>query len=267
DGIDYTIIGNDSAVDAAFLASQLDIVSSSAITMTKPRMESYTKAFGDKVGFYDIGAYSDVLVFNTLLPGPFQDVRVRRAVAFGVDKAGFGPRHGGQTYPKLLFNPRSPFSTPPEMFTTWPGWSRQSRDQDRAQAKQLLADAGYANGFSTSMLTAAPNWMDDTVYFQAQLAELGIDAKIEGQDPATFLRTQSARQSPLLNYHPPPSSITVPEQTEPFYSVTSKFPSSILVHEDSKVAEYYDQLRAVPTDQNKRTNVWRGLEKYLIDQA
>ena len=49
--------------------------------------------------------------------------------------------------------------------------------KDVEKAKKLLAEAGYPNGFEVELMTA-PIWKDDAVKVQADLAEIGIKAKL-----------------------------------------------------------------------------------------
>ncbi|MCC8046831.1 MAG: ABC transporter substrate-binding protein [Clostridiales bacterium] len=66
-------------------------------------------------------------------------------------------------------------------------------EQDIEKAKELLAEAGYADGFSCTMTlgNGFTDWEESAVVIQAALAEIGINMTINEIDRATFL-TQAA---------------------------------------------------------------------------
>lgn len=118
--------------------------------------------------------YTTTLIFNVKNPqGPLADPRVRRAVALGLDRqemldAFVGPGGPGQ----VANQPYGPddfwrLDLPDEFV---------SRDVD--SARQLLAEAGVADGFSTSVMSV-PDFRILAEVAQAQLSELGIQVEIE----------------------------------------------------------------------------------------
>jgi len=116
---------------------------------------------------------------------PFDNVKVRQAVAYAIDKkaiadafyAGLG---------QVATNPMPP--------TLW-GFNKdvQGYPYDPAKAKELLKEAGFPNGFSTTlwaMPVARPYMPQPTEIAQAiqtDLAKVGIQAKIVTYDWATYL--------------------------------------------------------------------------------
>jgi peptide/nickel transport system substrate-binding protein len=68
----------------------------------------------------------------------------------------------------------------------------QGRSYNPAKAKQLLADAGYANGFKTSLIARTTDLKDTLVAVQNYLKDVGIDAALEINEPSKYelLRTK-----------------------------------------------------------------------------
>lgn len=114
---------------------------------------------------------------NNLRP-PFNDVRVRQAINYAIDKqeiidyvrggydliadAPIGPRVFG-------YHPAGPY------------------DYDPERARQLLAEAGYPHGFTTT-LRYNPGWREMAAeVIQAQLRKVGIDAKLIRMEWAAYL--------------------------------------------------------------------------------
>ncbi len=120
------------------------------------------------------------LVFNASKP-PFNDARVRRAVAHAIKRdeivrAAFFGRGSGLAH--LPIPKASEFFNP----TCENGWN-----YDSALARKLLAEAGHPDGFTCSFLSTAQYGMhkDSAEVVQQNLAEIGIKAELNLPDWAT----------------------------------------------------------------------------------
>ncbi len=113
--------------------------------------------------------------------GPFKDVRLRLAVAFAIRreeivKAAFYGR--GEPLEGLPIEKQSEFYD--EKYAhAWP--------YDPAKAKQLMAEAGVAGGFSCTLLATAQYGMHKATaeVVQQHLGEIGIQVKLDLPDWAT----------------------------------------------------------------------------------
>lgn len=116
-----------------------------------------------------MGANTSYVLFNTAKK-PLDDIRVREAIWYGLDVAqaievaygSYGAVADGFLSPGI--EGRHPDLTP---------WFVK---RDVAKAKQLLADAGYANGLTLTIICENTNQqrMDFSEAAQAQLAEIGL---------------------------------------------------------------------------------------------
>ena len=120
------------------------------------------------------------LEFNAA-EGPFSDPLVRQAAAYAIDRdavvatAFFGHAKPEYGVPLAV---DSPFSSK---------LSTDVFEYDPEHAKELLAEAGYPDGFSGTLLSTNSQqfYMDASQVVQANLAEVGIDVTIESPDFAT----------------------------------------------------------------------------------
>jgi len=77
--------------------------------------------------------------------------------------------------------------------------------QDVTKSKQLLAQAGYSNGFSVDLWTSPSHWGDSetalATLVQQQLGAVGINVNIKTSDITTFIRGARAGTPPALTFH------------------------------------------------------------------
>lgn len=124
---------------------------------------------------------------------PWNDVRVRRAAFLAVDREqGIEVISEGVATLGVSFFPGE-WALPREEMMNMPGF-RKPREQDIAEAKRLLAEAGYPQGFKSTMLvrTAVPLHEKAGTFMKDQLARIGIDMTLQIIEYAVFvdLRTK-----------------------------------------------------------------------------
>ncbi len=124
------------------------------------------------------------LVLNTQW-GPLKDVRVRQALNYAINKKAI--------LSSILFDLGTVAISPcpPLMFghqaVAPGGWP-----YNPVKAKQLLAEAGYPNGFEVSFLTPTGRYIGDFQFAQAvaaQLQNVGIRANMRTMDWPTYVGT------------------------------------------------------------------------------
>jgi ABC-type transport system substrate-binding protein len=128
---------------------------------------------------------------------PFDNEKVRQAVAMAIDKK------------RIVDNFYPSGSSVAEQFVPTamvPGYVDGYKwyDYDPAAAKQLLADAGFPNGFSVDLTfrdvvrvyLPLPSKVAQEI--QAQLAEIGIKVNVKPVESGTFLQEVAAGKDPLF---------------------------------------------------------------------
>ena len=116
---------------------------------------------------------------------PFNDPRVRQAINYAIDK---------ETMVDVVYEGRAlPASSPisAQVFGHNPNLEAYPYDPERA--KQLLAEAGYPNGFSTTIWTNDnPLRVQFAEIVQAYLAEIGIDVEVVVMEWGAYLEQTAA---------------------------------------------------------------------------
>ncbi|MEJ7761205.1 MAG: ABC transporter substrate-binding protein [Thermomicrobiales bacterium] len=129
-----------------------------------------------------------LLGLNTL-QAPFDDVAVRQAISLAVDRqaivdtAFFG--NGSVTGP--IVPTLGEWASPVDQLPLY------GRDLDRA--RQLLAEAGFPDGFSMSIVASPlyPEFINIALIVQQQLQEVGIDVQLDQVEWGTFIERWRAR--------------------------------------------------------------------------
>lgn len=172
-GITFKIMKEYTTIHNAFVAGEIDAIMWSDFADVA-MWDSMDGVYAQDNKLYD----SFIAVYNTNCE-PLADARVRRAIGLALDKQqmidmtsfGFGEILDEPCYPGTFY---------------YNDAASYSRNID--EAKALLAEAGYADGFTCTLLvptTVQEGGCGDLM--QAQLKELGIDAQLEKVEVGVFI--------------------------------------------------------------------------------
>jgi peptide/nickel transport system substrate-binding protein len=114
---------------------------------------------------------------NTTHP-PFDDPRVRQALAYGINR--------DEVVQKAFDGFAQPLWGPPLIPPYWAGNTDKYYSIDLNKAKQLLAEAGYPNGFKATLTTGTTTSYHAAfaTVVQSELKKVGIDVEIVTLDGA-----------------------------------------------------------------------------------
>lgn len=130
------------------------------------------------------------LGFNTEVE-PFDDVNVRRALHMAIDKEAL--------VQGILDGVGIPANTPIAPGVAGFSDNVDKVEYDREKAKELLAEAGFPNGFEVSLLTDDNRERQDLAEaLQAQLAEIGIDVSIDMYEFGTYIERAGLGQMEIF---------------------------------------------------------------------
>jgi peptide/nickel transport system substrate-binding protein len=191
--IEISIVPDQAAAIAAFRTGQTDYLS--ALTLDKNQADRILTESPDALLFREQGLTQTRLYMNQERE-PFDDVRVRRAVAMAIDRQAMvdSIRAGG--------SPTGPVT--PTLFGGLPSQEvAQLQPHDPEQARRLLAEAGLPQGFSTRMIITdgyGENVVREAQWVQQDLAEIGVQVELVVQDYATYFTESFAGKNYDMGY-------------------------------------------------------------------
>ncbi len=201
---------------------------------------------------------------NTL-HGPLADKRVRQALNYAVDKVSITR--------DVLKGTGVPAISPLNPGTWGHDPALVRYDYNPAQAKKLLAEAGYPNGFTVNFWVPesgsgmqAPVAMSTVI--QANLQAVGVQAKIQTMEWGAFLKRLTTREQDLFALSwaaglPDPDFVLYPL----FHSSqwTPNGPNRAL-YKNEKFDALLDAARR-STDEKFRKRLYSEAQKILLDEA
>lgn len=202
DKVTFSEISNDSARVAALLSDRVDLINYAPPTdVARLRSEDGLEVFsGSSVYIFMLFPdYRDDTPLvrakdgGALDSNPFQDIRVRQAISYGVNREAIASR-----VMEDLATPASQIIT--DGFFGWsPEAGELSYDLDKAKA--LLAEAGYPDGFQVDLHCTSdrlPMDGDICAALGPMLARIGIDASVNATPRAVYFPAQSGREYSLM---------------------------------------------------------------------
>jgi len=187
DGIRYPIIGERATRMAALQAKQLDVSLPTEITTVMA--ETLKKSTPQLVVTQTSHSGSDTVLLNHKKP-PFDNIQVRRAINQALDRRAYvkGLRYGGAIASSAMPpRPHGLWGLTAQDVAALPGF--RDPERDRADAKRLLAEAGFGPSKPLRFELATRSWalqVDLAVFVQEQLRQVGIDATLKQMDSAVW---------------------------------------------------------------------------------
>jgi len=153
-------------------------------------VEAIKRQLGDKVAVQETPAtgWWGIHVNNTIKP--FNDVRVRKAVTLGIDRYTAGkvlhPLTGLRDVGALM-RPGTEWAVPPAELEKLPGFGKDM-EKNRAEAKRLLAEAGYPNGLKIVLKNRNVRlpYQDWAVFVIQEWRKIGVEAENRPLETATW---------------------------------------------------------------------------------
>jgi peptide/nickel transport system substrate-binding protein len=195
DGVDYRYMPELNSRELGLKSGELDAINGAAEGIWVERMSAEE---GIQVDVYGVGEVATIHFDITV--EPLDDPLVRKAIAYALDRDEFLALFGEPVAANV-------YSQVPAQFL--PGGLTQEEVAaldleyavDRDMARELLAEAGYADGFSLEMVSSErESYLKNYESMQAQLAEIGIDIKINVVDHSSMHSMIREDVNPIVIY-------------------------------------------------------------------
>ncbi|SFZ84565.1 peptide/nickel transport system substrate-binding protein [Devosia enhydra] len=189
DGVTFKIVPEETTQLALYETGELDVLYLSAATGRRVlRDPQYADQLQSATA-----AQINYLGFNAALYEPFRDKRVREAFSIALDREALvNGLFGGAAQP--LYGQISPGvgGYDPE-FPAIP--------HDPERAKQLIAEAGYADGLPPLTLGSLESSRTEATYFADLYSQLfNVEVTLQTQERATFIRALNAKEVPFFHF-------------------------------------------------------------------
>jgi peptide/nickel transport system substrate-binding protein len=180
------IIPEDYSRFASLINKEVDIITN----VSSDRAKQIKATAGLKVG--TVASVRNVYIGMQTNSPPFNDIRVRQAMNYAVDKkALIEAVMGGYGIENASVCTQTLFGAAPE----------KAFEYDPDKARKLLADAGLANGFSVDMLGPVGRYTNDKEVQDAivgMLADVGVKVNQVQPEWAEFLKEWSDQKYPMF---------------------------------------------------------------------
>jgi peptide/nickel transport system substrate-binding protein len=232
--------------------------------------ESFRARFPSRV--HGRAVRATVLLFLNTTQPPFDDVRVRRAVNYAVDRAAIARAYGGLTVPTCQLRPpgtvgfRSycPYTAAPNAAGEW-------RAPDLARARSLVAASGtrgtpvtvwtygkYPNGFWEQALQASVRTLKSLGYRARIRRARNLDDYVA---KTTDERTRGVQAGVIGWYGPPPKASSLLDAFRCNPPDWSFFCNRRI---DNRIDRAFE---VEATDPDAATVLWEGIERDIVDLA
>jgi peptide/nickel transport system substrate-binding protein len=231
-------------------------------------VEAIKKQLGDRivvqqtpmVGQFGIG------INNTLKP--FTELRVRKALTLGFDRYTAGkvlyPLTGLRDVGALI-RPGTDWALPPTELEQLPGFGRDP-EKSRAEARRLLAEAGYPNGFRVVLKNRNVKlpYQDFAVFVIQEWRKIGVQAENRPLETAAWFADGRDTGNFELIVQPTVESMDDPDQFLNRY--TTGAPQNYGRFSDPAIDDLFAR-QARATDPAERRKLVHEIQKRVLDQA
>ena len=224
DGMDYFRITDRTAAQAAWEAEQLWSTNwQTNGNMSPSAMQEMITRTGERFVAYPAACCPSGVAMNVKKP-PYNDPKVRKAMMLAIDR---------QAYNDLVWGGLGVFGTwcgpgghplclTEEEVLALPGW-RLPKDHDWAEARRLLADAGFPEGFQTTYRTGNElAAQDEGPVLTETLRNVGIEVEHQIGDRTTNLEIQGNGDYDLMSSGSGAGVITPDQYLNQFYLVVGR---------------------------------------------
>lgn len=182
----WTLGLDNSTIDERMIADQGDDKNAITGTILPASLSRIQEPSIQERTLEGLGGCTTYLALNTTKPN-LDNVKVRQAIAYALDKKSLQTATGGPSLAEIATSMLPPTVKGQQEFDLYPS---KGHEGDPEKAKELLKEAGVADGFEMSLdMRAVPRTQAQAESIQESLAKIGIDVKLNVIDTATYWQT------------------------------------------------------------------------------
>jgi peptide/nickel transport system substrate-binding protein len=193
DEVHLIVLDDDSTASAAYMSGQLDFGWQFISTIRMEEIEEFKKRHPDwyyQPFMWNVHAY---LYMHTDKP-PFNDPRVRQAISMAMNRQ--------EMREFVSVGQGQPDTAVPASLADWHlpvdqlGDGARYYQHNPAEAKRLLKEAGYPNGFTAAMLVFtgySATWADIIDLVSNYLREVGITVQVQNKEYGAYIQSLVSR--------------------------------------------------------------------------
>ena len=262
-GVDLRFMPDITSRELALQAGDLDV---SAGLNEAQWVERIDAEEGLAVDVFGVGEVAFVN-FNVTEP-PLDNLQVRQAIAYAINRDDHLALFGEPVAEKV-------YSVVPDQFLPG-GLSREEAEErgvlyeyDPERARELLAEAGYADGFRLELITSESEaYRKNYEVLQAELADVGIEIELNVVDHATMHEQIRQDVNPLVIYvawRPNADAYLTRFFDSASIVVTGENPDTNFSHYD-EIDELIEQAR-FETDSDSQVELWKRANTQILEEA
>jgi peptide/nickel transport system substrate-binding protein len=265
DGIKYFIIKDTSARAKAIRSGRADVEFRG---LPPADVDAMKAQMGDKIVVTYPRALFNWGVGVNVDKKPFDDERVRKAMTLAIDRYDMAKTLAPITNLETvgsLSHPVTPWALSPEELEQLPGFGRDYQANLR-EAKRLMAEAGYPNGFNTVLTNRNVKmpYIDLGVYLISTWKKIGIEAEHKLEETATWSQSRVSRDFELMV--DPYGSATVGDPDEMLDRFVTGGSENYGRFSDP-VADALFQQQAREMDEQKRIQLVKEMDKRILEKV
>jgi len=263
DAVEYLYIQDANSLELALEAGEADVILGHADDPWLDKLDAFPDTEINIFGVAEV----ITLHFNQTVP-PLDDLRVRQALAYAIDREEVLAVYSPRVY-QLAFSPVPVQFLAGGLTQEEVAAAGVEYAVDLDKAKALLAEAGYADGFSLDVFTSeSSSYRKAYENLQAQWAKIGVDLNITVVDHSSMHKLIREDANPIVAYMAwrPNADVYL---TRFYHSdsivVTGAKPDTNFSH--------YDQLddliiaARLETDPDKQIEMWKEAQVQLLSDC
>ena len=264
DGVKYLVIPDTSTRISALRTGKLD-----AMSATWEDAEDLMEAIPELEYTRYLVAGSPISLRMDNPDFPWYDIRVRHALSMATNNQELVDElYGG--HGELLGHPVLPY---PEFMCMYTPLEEQSETVQELfgynpeKAKQLLAEAGYPDGFTCTVLTYS-TYVDNISVIKDYWAKIGVDLQIDVRDYVVFTSMYSRKKQEQMVYATPGSGANQPTKFSNYYGVGYLNYSRV---DDQRCLEVAAEVDAMGweyyTNRAQYCSIMKDIYPYVLEEA